>query len=402
MLKVSIITACLNNASTIESTMQSVFSQDYPNIEYIVIDGVSTDGTLDIIDKYKSKISAFVSEKDKGIYYALNKGLDRATGDVVGFLHADDFYPNKDTISKVVKAFETNNVECVYGDLQYVDRENPAKIVRNWKSEPYYVGIFLKGFMPPHPSFFMKKKWYDAYGKFSTEFTISADYELMLRMLHKHKLSVHYIPEVLTKMRTGGESNKSLSNRIRANKEDRKAYLRDVMAYRNSLLVEQLNGDFGMTMVRQLLFTAFNYHLQNALLDSTDERLRSIAEKAIKETTYHLRHCSDWIIRLGDGTEESHKKVQDALEIVWMFTDDLFVSLPGDKLLVDAKITPDLAAIKIEWLETVKKVCTEGTLTMPKPDYMMKGGRTGNHSEHLGFILAEMQFLQRSYPDAKW
>lgn len=184
--------------------------------------------------------------------------------------------------------------------------------------------------------------------------------------------------------------------------EDDLAYLRDVMAYKNALLAEQVNGDFGMTMIRQLIFTAFSYHLQNALLTSTDERLRAIAEKAIKETTYHLRHCSDWTIRLGDGTEESHKKMQDAIDTLWMFTDDLFINEPSDKALIDAKIVPDLSTIKKQWMETIKQVTSEATLKLPEPSFMMKGGREGKHSEHLGFILAELQFLPRAYPDAKW
>jgi len=184
--------------------------------------------------------------------------------------------------------------------------------------------------------------------------------------------------------------------------EDDLAYLRDVMAYRNALITEQPNGDFAVTMVRQLLFTIFNYHLQTALLSSTDETLRSIAEKAIKETTYHLRHCSDWIIRLGDGTEESHKKTQEALDNIWLFTDDMFTNQPGDKALIDAKIVPDLSAIKTLWLDTLKTVTTQATLNIPAASFMMKGSRTGNHTEHLGFILAELQFLPRAYPDAKW
>jgi glycosyltransferase involved in cell wall biosynthesis len=222
--KISIITACLNNASTIESTLQSVISQDYPNIEYIIIDGGSTDGTLDILAKYKDKIATLVSEKDGGIYYALNKGLSKATGGIVGFLHADDFYPNNNVLAKVATVFERQNTECIYGDLQYVDRQNADKIIRNWKSESYYDGIFLKGFMPPHPTFFMKREFYEKYGDFNTSLSLAADYELMLRMLHKHKLKAFYIPEVLVKMRVGGASNKTISNRLKANAEDRKAW----------------------------------------------------------------------------------------------------------------------------------------------------------------------------------
>ncbi len=224
MLKVTIITACLNNADTLESTMQSVFEQDYKNIEYIVIDGASDDGTQALLEKYKHKINILISEKDEGIYQALNKGLSKATGDVIGFLHADDFYANPSSVSKIVAVFEKENADCVYSDLQYVDRINPDKIFRNWKSTPYKEGLFLKGWMPPHPTFFMKKKWYDNYGNYNTTLTISADYEMMLRMLHKHKLRATYIPEVLVKMRKGGTSNRTLFRRIKANMEDRKAW----------------------------------------------------------------------------------------------------------------------------------------------------------------------------------
>jgi ring-1,2-phenylacetyl-CoA epoxidase subunit PaaC len=184
--------------------------------------------------------------------------------------------------------------------------------------------------------------------------------------------------------------------------EDDLAYLRDVMDFKNSILAEQINGDFANTIMRQFLFTAFNYHLQNALLNSTDERLRSIAEKAIKETTYHLRHCSDWVIRLGDGTEESHKRIQDAVDNLWMLTDDMFEVMESDKLLVAEKIVPDLAAIHKQWDETIKQVLDEATIKVPQRTYMMKSGRKGIHTEHLGFLLAELQFMQRAYPGAKW
>jgi|SRR6185312_15752938 len=184
--------------------------------------------------------------------------------------------------------------------------------------------------------------------------------------------------------------------------EDDLAYLRDVMDYHNSLLVEQPNGDFGFTMVRQFLFTAFWYHFQDALLSSSDDRIRSIAEKAIKEVTYHLRHSSDWMRRLGDGTEESHKKIQDAVDSIWMLTEDLFLTRPGDALLIDEKIAPDMSVIHKKWLETVKNIFEESTLKIPAESFSMKGGREGKHSEHLGYILAELQFLPRAYPGAKW
>jgi ring-1,2-phenylacetyl-CoA epoxidase subunit PaaC len=184
--------------------------------------------------------------------------------------------------------------------------------------------------------------------------------------------------------------------------EDDLAYLRDVMAYKNALLTEQPNGDFAFTIVKQFLFSAFCYHLQDALLSSSDERIRSIAEKAIKEVTYHLRHSSDWMIRLGDGTEESNSKIQNALNNAWMFVDDLFLQLPADKALADAGIIPEMAVIRNKWNSTIKSVLEEATLKMPSESYMMKGGREGKHSEHLGYILAELQFLPRAYPDAKW
>jgi glycosyltransferase involved in cell wall biosynthesis len=224
MLKISIITACLNNADTLETAMQSVFDQDYTNIEYIVIDGASTDNTKALLEKYKNKISILISEKDEGIYQALNKGLSKATGEIVGFLHADDFYTNGHIISKIAETFQKENTDCIYGDLQYVDRVNSLRMIRDWKSEPYKDGLFLKGWMPPHPTFFLKKKCYDKYGNYNTTLTISADYELMLRMLHKHKLKAVHIPEVLVKMRTGGTSNRSLARRMKANMEDRKAW----------------------------------------------------------------------------------------------------------------------------------------------------------------------------------
>jgi glycosyltransferase involved in cell wall biosynthesis len=224
MLRVSIITVCYNSAETIEATIQSVIAQDYEHIEYIIIDGYSNDSTLEIVNRYKKNISLVVSEKDEGIYFAINKGIALATGDIVAILHADDFYSGNSIISAVVQVFQTKKVDTVYGDLQYVDRHQASKIIRHWKAGIYEPDLFLKGWMPPHPTFFVKKACYTAYGFYNTILRSSADYELMLRLLHKHRCSVFYIPDVLVKMRVGGQSNKSLLNRIHANREDKKAW----------------------------------------------------------------------------------------------------------------------------------------------------------------------------------
>lgn len=224
MMKVSIITVCYNSSETIESTIQSVVSQNYANIEYIIVDGLSTDDTLKIVDRYKNSITKIVSEKDNGIYDAINKGIAKATGDIIAILHADDFYTNENVISLIVDSFNNKNVETVYGDLQYVDRIDTTIVKRNWISGAYQKQNFLKGWMPPHPSFFARKKCYEKFGNFNTDLKSAADYELMLRFMYKNNCSVSYIPKVLVKMRVGGKSNISLMNRIKANREDKKAW----------------------------------------------------------------------------------------------------------------------------------------------------------------------------------
>jgi len=218
-MKVSIITVCLNSTDTIEDTIKSVLSQNYKDIEYIIIDGSSTDGTLDILTKYQSRISKFISESDKGIYDAMNKGLNLATGDIMGFLNSGDFYTNEKVIGRIVKVMKINNVDCCYGDLEYVAKDNPDKTVRKWKSQPYKEGLFEKGWHPPHPTFFAIKDVFDRYGNFDLSYEIGADYDLMLRFLKKHSIISCYIPNVLVKMRTGGKSNKNLRQIVRANIE---------------------------------------------------------------------------------------------------------------------------------------------------------------------------------------
>ena len=225
MLKVSIITVCYNSAETIEDTIQSVVNQDYKNIEYIIIDGKSKDNTLKIIEKYKSKVAKLLSEKDEGLYFAINKGIKLATGDIIGILHADDIYTNTEVLSKVINKFSDLKLDTVYGDLEYVQRNNTLKVLRYWKSGEFRKDYFLKGWMPPHPTFFVRKSCYDIYGNYNTTLKSAADYELMLRLLYKHNCSSCYIAEVLVKMRTGGKSNETLLNRFNANREDKKAWL---------------------------------------------------------------------------------------------------------------------------------------------------------------------------------
>jgi glycosyltransferase involved in cell wall biosynthesis len=223
-LKISVITATYNSASTIENSLLSFINQDYENKELIIIDGGSTDETLSIIEKYKSAVSIIISEKDNGIYDALNKGISIATGDVIAILHSDDFYIHNHVLSKVIETFIAYKSDSVYGNLIYVDRIDTNRIIRKWISGNYIHGKFIQGWMPPHPAFFAKKECYNRYGKFNLSLRSSADYELMLRFLHKHKISTAYLNEFLVKMRIGGQSNVSLKNRIKANREDKLAW----------------------------------------------------------------------------------------------------------------------------------------------------------------------------------
>jgi glycosyltransferase len=223
-MKVSVITVCYNSESTLEDTIKSVVSQDYTNIEYIVIDGGSRDNTPAILNRYKNNIARLVSEKDEGMYFAINKGIAMATGDVVAILNSDDFYADNTIIRKVLEAFEKNNCDSVYCDLQYVDRDDTKKVKRNWIAGTYSDGLFFKGWMPPHPAFFIRKSCYEKFGVFNTTLRSAADYELMLRMLHVKKISTFYLPILAVKMRDGGKSNVSIANRIKANREDLKAW----------------------------------------------------------------------------------------------------------------------------------------------------------------------------------
>lgn len=184
--------------------------------------------------------------------------------------------------------------------------------------------------------------------------------------------------------------------------EDDLAFLRDIREFKNVLLVEQPNGNFAETMARQFLFDSFNYHFYAALCQSKDQQLVAIAEKAIKELNYHYRYSAEWVIRLGDGTEESHEKMQEAIDDLWPYAGELFVGDEVDTYMQEAGIGVDLAAIKVLWEERVAAILKEATLTRPADSWIQKGGKQGHHSEQMGLILAEMQWMQRAYPNMEW
>jgi glycosyltransferase involved in cell wall biosynthesis len=218
-MKISIITATYNSEKHIQGVIASIASQTYKNIEWVVVDGASKDATVNVIkENYTGELN-ILSEPDKGIYDALNKGLTLATGDIIGFLHSDDFFENETVIERIATQFQLNNCDGVYGDLRYVNVEDTAKIVRYWKSNPFHSSLLKKGWMPAHPALFLKKEVYQKHGNFDTSFKIAADYDFMLRILKDEILKFHYLPEVITNMRVGGASN-TLGNIKQKMKED--------------------------------------------------------------------------------------------------------------------------------------------------------------------------------------
>ena len=223
-MKVSIITVSYNSQETIEQTIVSVLEQTYANIEYIIVDGKSSDNTMNIVQKFNSKISKVVSEKDNGIYDAMNKGIGLASGDVIGILNSDDVFANNHVIQDVVDQLQKTNALALYADLVYVDRIDLNKIKRYWNSGTFNRAKFKWGWMPPHPTVFINKELYHKFGLFNLELRSAADYELMLRFFYKENITPTYLHKVITKMRVGGESNVTVKNRVNANKEDRKAW----------------------------------------------------------------------------------------------------------------------------------------------------------------------------------
>lgn len=222
-MKISVITIAYNSGHSIRDAIDSVLSQTHPDVEYIIVDGKSKDNTVEIVKSYGDRITRFVSEPDKGIYDALNKGIGMATGEVIGFMHSDDLFANEHILSKVAALFENNKTDSIYGDLEYVYKEDTNKVLRYWKSGIFSLRNLKLGWMPPHPTFYVKRSVYEKYGAFNTDYRIAADYDTMLRFLGKYRITTNYLPEVMVKMRVGGASNRSLKNIIQKSKEDFKA-----------------------------------------------------------------------------------------------------------------------------------------------------------------------------------
>jgi glycosyltransferase len=219
-MRVTIITVTLNAEKFLEDCIRSVESQTYPDIEYIVVDGKSTDSTLDIIRKHEPFIAKWVSEKDRGMYDALNTGMSLATGEIIGILNSDDVLASDDVIASIVEAFQKNKVDSLYCDLEYVDPVHTEEIYRKWEGKPFNRNLFKSGWMPAHPTFYFKRSLLEKFGNYENHFHSAADYEFMCRYLYKNRVSAFYLPKLIVKMRRGGQSNDNLMKRFRANRRD--------------------------------------------------------------------------------------------------------------------------------------------------------------------------------------
>ncbi|OZV69227.1 glycosyltransferase family 2 protein [Winogradskyella aurantia] len=255
-MKVSIITATYNSADTVGKCISSVLKQSYPDIEYLIIDGNSKDNT---IAKVRALTDGYdhirlISERDKGIYDALNKGISKASGTIIGFVHSDDFLASEDIISQIVKIFKDQNVDGVYGNLHYVAADNTDKVIRNWISQAFRPSLLKQGWMPAHPTLYLKSTVYQTYGAFNLDYRIAADYEFVLRIFKQPELRFSYLPDTIVKMRVGGASNRSLRNIIQKSKEDYRAIRQHqlgtwwTIVQKNGSKIKQFFPNFKMTL----------------------------------------------------------------------------------------------------------------------------------------------------------
>ena len=223
-MKISIITATFNSSRCVTGCISSINTQTYPEIEHIIVDGASTDNTLEIIKNTPNRIIKIISEQDLGIYDAMNKGIKLATGDIIGILNSDDFLASDDILELIAKTFEKEKCDALFGNLDFVASNDPIKIVRRWKSSPFEQGSFAKGWHSPHPTFYVKREIYEKYGLFDISLNVSADFEIMLRFLERYKIKAHYLDRIIVKMRYGGESTGSIRKIIRGNRNIIKAF----------------------------------------------------------------------------------------------------------------------------------------------------------------------------------
>jgi glycosyltransferase len=246
MMRISVVTVALNAAPTLEAALRSVAAQDWPDVEHWLIDGGSRDGTLEVVRRHGGHLAGFVSEPDRGLYDALNKGIARCTGDVIGFVNADDMFADARVLSRIAAAFEIPGTGAAYGDLQYVRRDNTSNVVRYWRAGAFRRSKLAWGWMPPHPTLYVRREIYQRIGLFDTSYRIAADYDFILRLFSDPELKTVYIPEVLVTMRVGGVSNRSLSNLIRKSSEDLRALGRNRIGGFGALMWKNLSklGDF--------------------------------------------------------------------------------------------------------------------------------------------------------------
>ena len=217
-MKVSIVTVTLNSAATLPMTMDSVRQQDHQEIEHILVDGLSSDSTVDIIQSYPH-VARFISEPDSGLYDAINKGIRLATGDIIGILNSDDFFPSPRIVSEIVEGLERHRVDAVLGDVAFVRPTNLDRIVRLYSSRKFHPRQFAAGYMPAHPTFYVRRQCYEQFGVYKTDYKIAADYELLMRFIHRHRISYAYLPLTMVHMRTGGVSNRTIGSRYVLNRE---------------------------------------------------------------------------------------------------------------------------------------------------------------------------------------
>lgn len=240
-MKVSVITATYNSSQTIVDTVRSLEGQTYSDIEYIIVDGASKDNTLQVIEQNCSRVSKIISEPDRGIYDALNKGIQAATGDIIGFLHSDDLLAYPQAIADLVNTMQASQSQAVYADLEYVSKDDISKTVRLWTSGEYQKQNLLNGWMPPHPTFYMRRECYQTLGVFDLSFRISADYDSLLRYLWVNSVTMSYLPKVLIKMRVGGASNRSLRNIYKKSCEDIRALKNSQVFWPKALLIKNVS-----------------------------------------------------------------------------------------------------------------------------------------------------------------